>query len=138
MSSVPERPIAADWLALREPADTRTRDAVAEEIVPPLLERLEKAAETGVRIVDLGAGTGANLRWLAPRLPHPDRQQWLLVDHDPGLLARGPVQATAVRADVVDLGTVLAEHGGADLVTAAALLDLLKPAEVTAIVDAVV
>jgi hypothetical protein len=136
MSGVPERPIAADWLALREPADTRTRDAVAADLLPPLLARFD--ADADLRIVDLGAGTGANLRWLAPRLPHPDRQRWLLVDHDPGLLARGPVHATAVRADVVDLGSVLAEHGGADLVTAAALLDLLKPAEVAAIVDAVV
>ena len=138
MSSVPERPIAADWLALREPADTRTRDAVAADLLPLLLARLPEGADPGLRIVDLGAGTGANLRWLAPRLPHPDRQHWLLVDHDPGLLAKGPVDATAVRADVVDLTTVLAEHGGADLITAAALLDLLHPGEVEAIVDAVV
>jgi len=91
----------------------------------------------GLEVVDLGAGTGANLRWLAPRLPDPDRQHWTLVDHDPGLLARGPVQATAVRADVTDLARVLAELGGADLVTAAALLDLLDPAQVTAIIEAV-
>jgi hypothetical protein len=138
-----ERPIAPGWLALREPADTRARDAVADQLLPPLLERLTTSADpgraaTGLRIVDLGAGTGANLRWLAPRLPHPDAQHWLLVDHDPGLLARGPVQATAVRADVTDLTRVLAEHGGADLVTAAALLDLLDPKQLTAIVDAVV
>jgi SAM-dependent methyltransferase len=137
-----ERPIAAGWLALREPADTRARDAVAGEILPLLLDRLTAGppdpSRAGLRIVDLGAGTGANLRWLAPRLPDPDAQHWLLVDHDPGLLARGPVQATAVRADVTDLTRVLAEHGGADLVTAAALLDLLDPKQLAAIVDAVV
>ena len=92
----------------------------------------------GLRIVDLGAGTGSNLRWLAARLPEPDRQHWMLVDHDPALLARGPVQATAVRADVADLARVLPELGGADLITTAALLDLLDRRELTAIVDAVV
>jgi SAM-dependent methyltransferase len=149
MTDALERPIEAGWLALREPADTRARDAVAAELLPPLLDRLDRLDRTerpdrsgepaaGLRVVDLGAGTGANLRWLAPRLPHPDRQQWMLVDHDPGLLARGPVQATAVRADVADLARVLADLGGADLVTAAALLDLLDPRQVTAIVDAVI
>ena len=92
----------------------------------------------GLRVVDLGAGTGANVRWLAPRLPHPERQHWTLVDHDPALLARGPVDATALRADVTDLAQVLTEIGGADLVTAAALLDLLDGVQVRAIVDAVV
>jgi hypothetical protein len=99
---------------------------------------VDRAEEPGLRIVDLGAGTGANLRWLASRLPNPDRQHWTLVDHDPGLLAKGPVQATAVRADVADLSQVLLELGGADLITTAALLDLLDLRELTAIVDAVV
>jgi hypothetical protein len=136
----PTRPIEAGWLALREPADTRTRDRAADQLLPPLLEHLARpgSAAAGLRIVDLGAGTGANLRWLSSRLPDPDRQQWTLVDHDPGLLARGPVQATALRADVADLTAVLAELGGADLITTAALLDLLDRRELAAIVDAVV
>jgi hypothetical protein len=62
----------------------------------------------------------------------------MLVDHDPSLLARGPVQATPVRADVADLARVLPELGGADLITTAALLDLLDQRELGAIVDAVV
>jgi SAM-dependent methyltransferase len=136
MTGALERPIAAGWLALREPADARARDAAAATLLPPLRAGLA-ASDRELRIVDLGAGTGANLRWLAPRLPAPERQHWLLVDHDPDLLARGPVQATAVRADVTDLTRVLADVGGADLVTAAALLDLLDPAQVTAIVEAV-
>jgi SAM-dependent methyltransferase len=136
MTSVPERPIAPDWLALREPADVRTRDAAAAELLPPLLDVLKPA--DGLRVVDLGSGTGANLRWLAPRLPEPDRQHWTLVDHDPNLLALGPINGTALRADVADLAQVLTDLGGADLVTAAALLDLLTPAELSAIVDAVV
>src|SRR5512145_1693947 len=52
-------------------------------------------------VVDLGAGTGANLRYLAPRLGSP--QDWLAVDSDPVLLGelarrarRGPgAQAVA-------------------------------------------
>jgi hypothetical protein len=138
MTDLPVRPIEAGWLELREPADTRARDAAAAELLPPLLARLPDRGQEGLRIVDLGSGTGSNLRWLAPRLPDPDRQHWTLVDHDPNLLARGPVQATSVRADVTDLPRVLTELGGADLITTAALLDLLDLAELTAVVDAVV
>ncbi len=139
MTELPTRPIEAGWLALREPADALARDTAAPVLLPPLLAHLARLESTsGLRIVDLGAGTGANLRWLAPRLPEPDRQHWMLVDHDPGLLARGPVQATPVRADVADLARVLPELGGADLITTAALLDLLDVPQLTAIVDAVV
>jgi hypothetical protein len=144
MTGAPPRPADPDWLALRAAADTRARDAGAGVLLPPLLSRLGRTGEwaagpkTGLRVVDLGAGTGANLRWLAPRLPNPDSQQWTLVDQDPGLLARGPVQATAVRADVAELGRLLTELGGADLVTATALLDVLYPRHLKAIVDAVV
>jgi hypothetical protein len=135
-TELPTRPIEAGWLALREPADARARDSAADLLLPLLLAHLSSKAD--LRIVDLGAGTGANLRWLAPRLPEPDRQHWMLVDHDPGLLARGPVQATPVRADVADLAQVLPALGGADLITTAALLDLLDLRQLTAIVDAVV
>jgi hypothetical protein len=143
MTDLPTRPIEASWLALREPADARARDTAAQALLPPLLAQLPRRdpatdPDAGLRIVDLGSGTGANLRWLAPRLPDPDRQHWMLVDHDPGLLARGPVHATPVRADVADLTQVLAELGGADLITTAALLDLLDLRQLTAIVDAVV
>jgi hypothetical protein len=137
--SAPDRPIEAEWLALRETADSRARDAAASAVLTPLLERLARLGDRHApRVVDLGAGTGANVRWLAPRLPYPERQEWTLVDHDPGLLARGPVHAAALRADVTDLTEVLAEIGGADLVTAAALLDLLDGDQIAAIVDAVV
>lgn len=127
-------------MALREPADARTRDRAAPALLPPLLEHLGTTGppDRELRIVDLGSGTGANLRWLAPGLPSPSNQQWVLVDHDPGLLARSPVQATALRADVADLRRVLTELGRVDLVTAAALLDLLDLPQLTAIVEAVV
>lgn len=80
---------SAEWLAQREPHDAAAR---AVELVGLLRTRevmAQKGAETrdaGARaIVDLGAGSGANLRWLSPRLG--GEQAWLLFDHDPSLLA---------------------------------------------------
>jgi len=136
-----ERPIDADWLALREPADTRARDAAAGTLLPALLARWEPALAP--RVLDLGSGTGANLRWLAPRLPRPEAQHWLLLDHDQHLLDRGAdldrgLSTTPVRADVTELPGVLAASGPVDLVTAAALLDLLTLEELGAVVSAVV
>ena len=63
---------SARWLALREPADRVARS-----------ERLAKrfaAALRTKRIFDLGAGTGANARYLAPLIPGD--QEWVLVEHD--------------------------------------------------------
>ena len=80
---------SAEWLAAREPHDTAAR---AVELVgllrtPELVKRTGAQARDAVAraIVDLGAGSGANLRWLLPKLGGV--QSWLLVDHDPALLA---------------------------------------------------
>ena len=78
-------------------------------------------------MLDLGCGTGSNVRYLAPRLA--GTQRWTVVDHDPLLLARvlaprGDVSVRAVRGDLVDVG--LAAVPEADLVTASALLDLVS------------
>lgn len=154
LTDLPQRPVDPDWLALREPADTRARDEVADAVMQPLLRRLRARLgsagglprtprEAGLRVVDLGAGTGANLRWLAPRLAvlgggaAMDVQRWTLVDHDPRLMAWGPAASTTVRADVADIARLLADLGGTDLVTAAAVLDLLDRAQLTAVVNAV-
>ncbi len=68
---------SAEWLSLREPLDARSRSAA-------LVAKLRSDAPAGSRrIVDLATGTGANLRYMAPRLG--GRQDWLLVDND-GLL----------------------------------------------------
>jgi hypothetical protein len=89
LSAPAKNGFSAEWLAAREPHDAAAR---AVELVgllrtPELMTR--PGAETrdaGARaIVDLGAGSGANLRWLSPRLG--GAQTWLLVDHDPALLA---------------------------------------------------
>jgi len=113
----------ADWLALREPADAAAR---AARLAAPF------ARDDGspLRIVDLGAGSGANLRYLAPRLR--GAQKWLAVDKDAGLLvaltSRPAPPGVAVRTRVVDLARSLEmlSFDDCDLVTAAALLDLVS------------
>ena len=122
----------APWLALREPADRRAR---ASELLPPL--RRWWTGRGASTVLDLGSGTGANLRYLAPRLP--GAQRWTLVDHDAGLLARveapaGEVRVRTVQGDLAETG--LAEVPGAHLVTASALLDLVSEAWLTRLVDA--
>jgi hypothetical protein len=88
---------SADWLALREAADSRARSAL---LVRRLADRFEKSPSTHrtepLRILDLGCGTGANLRYLAPRLGlllgdgRWARQDWTCVDRDLGLIATLP------------------------------------------------
>src|SRR5437899_1031226 len=70
----------SNWLALREPADVAARSALLTREVVDAIGRHHPLS-----ILDLGAGTGSNLRYLAGRLPAP--QRWLLVDRDPTLLA---------------------------------------------------
>ena len=117
---------SAEWLRLREPYDARARDI-------ELARRL--AAWVGdrdsVRIVDLGAGTGANLRWLSGRLPAKG-QDWTLVEHDPALISAGSAQLAGTpvgwRYHQLDLAAdleTLAE-ADADIITASALLDLVS------------
>lgn len=78
----------ANWLALREAHDWAARDA---SLVDALASRLPAAPR--LRIVDLGTGTGSNLRYLLPRLP--GRQEWLLVDTSPDVLRWLPERTAA-------------------------------------------
>lgn len=145
---------SADWLALREPADHRARDRV-------LLRRLEGlfAGRPLVRVVDLGCGTGSNLRACAAYLP--ERQEWRLVDHDPALLeaARQQLAGWADRSEIRDGRQLIQGQGrdiavsfadldlahdvdaaipvGTELVTAAALFDLVSAAWIDDVADAV-
>jgi hypothetical protein len=114
----------SDWLALREPADLAARSEPLTRRIAEMLQR-----HNPVRIVDLAAGTGANLRYLANRLPHP--QHWLLVDRDPALLSEvhgSPPLVGPVETRELDLGPVesLEICSGSHLVTASALLDLVS------------
>ena len=110
----------ADWLALRASADARARDT-------GLAARLgEYFAGCGqLRVLDLGAGTGANLRATAPLIGAP--QNWVLADNDAALLARAePAPNTTVKRCAVDLAGDLSDLFGPapDLVTASAFFDL--------------
>jgi SAM-dependent methyltransferase len=140
------------WLALRVTADTAAR---ADGLVQGLAG-LPPAADGVLHVLDLGCGTGANLRHLAPLLAAVGhrRQQWTCVDHDRALLARLPVGtadwATGAGFECLDTDAGLLLAGGdwqaavatrrldlagelprlpvpaAGLVTASALLDLVS------------
>lgn len=110
-----------DWLALREPADARSRsDALVAE--------LRAVLDSRGAILDLGAGTGANARHLAPRLG--GTHAWTLVDHDAALLAtlrnRLParIEWHALNTDLCGVDALPFPPRG--LVTASALLDLVS------------
>jgi hypothetical protein len=120
--------VTPEWLALRDAADAEARSA-------ELAERLARhlAADGRLVIHDLGGGSGAMGRWLAPRLTVP--QHWVVHDRDPDLLelaVAGPpgaplVTVEARRSDVTRL--TRDDLAGASLVTASALLDLLTAEE---------
>ena len=116
---------SAEWLALREPYDARSRNpAVLAAVVAELKDR------PSVRIVDLACGTGSTLRALSSRFPA--QQNWQLADNDLSLLARATsmprpagVTVTAVPLDLNrDLEAAL--DGPVDLVATSALLDLVS------------
>ncbi len=68
-----------DWLNLREAVDAAARNRGLLQQLVAWRERHGQLA-----ILDLGAGSGTNFRFLAPRLG--GEQQWLLLDNDPQLL----------------------------------------------------
>lgn len=145
---------SADWLGLREPFDRAAREASAGAFDLPALARRLRGGAPSLGVLDLACGTGVNLRELAPRLG--GFQRWLLVDHDPRLLAALPgvlaawaaprgFELRAVgeqlrivgpdwQAEVRPLNLDLAEGLAAlpvdevALVTASALLDLVSTA----------
>jgi SAM-dependent methyltransferase len=121
---------APDRLALREPYDRVVRSSA-------LADRFAKALGPAPRLIDLGCGTGANLRYLAPGLTR--EQRWLCLDRDPDLLARADAATGRWRSEVgwqgkvrfepLDLATGLdtLSLDGAGI-TASALLDLVSAA----------
>lgn len=135
---------SAEWLALREPADHAARNrAVAKAVEEHFRDREE------IGVVDLGCGTGSNVRATMALLP--ECQDWYVVDWDTALLATALTRMESwaqeieireadlitlrrdgrmlavetVRADLnADLANVL--RPGIDLVTAAAFFDLVS------------
>jgi hypothetical protein len=130
-----------EWLALREPVDHRSRNA-------PLAHGVEArfAARREINVVDLGCGSGSNLRATSALLGAA--QNWTLVDYDPRLLAaaRDRLSAWADTVSTAGDGLRLAKAGrtihvsfrqadltrdlevvlgeAPDLITASALFDL--------------
>jgi SAM-dependent methyltransferase len=132
------------WLDLREATDHRSR---SEELARLLAREVGRGHK--ISVLDLGCGTGSNLRATAPLLG--EEQRWTLVDHDARLLEAAVVRLTAwagrserrdnqlilhkggrciavrlLRADLAhDLDRVFAAEP--NLVTASALFDLASP-----------
>jgi SAM-dependent methyltransferase len=141
--SAPGSGFDAAWLDLREPADQIARN---EDLARILRRHLGQRAS--ISVLDLGCGTGSNLRATAPLLGPV--QQWTLIDHDEALLAvaierlcgwAGSAERDGSRlllakdgkriwvrfasADLAhDLEGIL--EVGADLYTASALFDLVS------------
>ena len=129
--------VSGRWLGLRESADAAAR-------APDLVEHLGRhLPATGRRVIhDLGCGTGAMGRWLAPRLPGP--QHWVVHDWDADLL---DVAAADLPSPAADGAAVTVEAKQSDitrldpgdladatLITASALLDLLTEDELAGLV----
>ena len=131
--------VSPEWLVLREPADAAARSA-------ELAERLSRSLPDADLLVvhDLGGGSGAMGRWLAPRLPGP--QHWVVHDRDADLLDLVVSDPPAAAADGAVV-TVEARRSDitrpapgdladAGLVTASALLDLLTADELAGMLGA--
>ena len=114
--------VSAEWLELREPADAAAR---SEELAGRLAEHLGPGPHV---IHDLGGGSGSMGRWLAPRLPGP--QRWVVHDRDERLLELAADAFETRRSDITRLAP--GDLAGASLVTASALLDLLTREELDA------
>jgi SAM-dependent methyltransferase len=111
-----------DWLVLREPYDRAARSA-------ELADRFAEALGPAPRVVDLGCGAGANLRYLGPRLA--PGQHWRCFDRDLDLLAEAGATdwRGSARFECCDLAegleSLVVDGTG---VTASALLDLTSAA----------
>jgi len=129
----------AEWLALREPAD---HGAVNFSVRHALIQALSRY--TRMSAVDLGCGTGSNLRGLAPMIPC--EQHWTLIDRDADLLAAAQSALAGFQASGLasiayrqaDLSCEAIEPviAGASLVTGAALFDLFSAAAIDSLAAA--
>lgn len=142
---------SAAWLSLREPHDAMARARAARRLCPSKRLAAWQAGfaepsrpPASLQVLDLGCGSGANLRWLAPRLA--GAQDWTGIDHDPRLLEawqrrwadQPPMNpraaAIVARTQRLDLAAGAAALAGLPtsapgqpmLITASALLDLVS------------
>ena len=116
---------SAEWLALRESYDLRSRNPIVLDAVADLFK-----SHDAINIVDLACGAGSTVRALGPHLSA--RQHWDLVDSDQRLLAlacsgksTGDISLNAVPLDLSgNFEGVL--DGTKDVITISALLDLVS------------
>lgn len=147
MSSQSQDSPLSDWLALREAADFASRSDRLTRLVA------DRFRTTGtINVLDLGTGTGSNLRFLMQHLPRV--QHWTVIDRDTtllhnlwtrtaawalarnfefvpegdGFVVRGPQLECRVEPRQRDLNSVddATLVTGKQLVTASALLDLVS------------
>lgn len=135
---------SAEWLALREPVDHRS---VNKELAGRVSDWF--GTPDHVSIMDLGCGAGSNLRGTYQLFG--DSQHWTLVDYDPVLLSAARARLTGWADEASQAGEelLLIKDGKRlmvdfrradlnmelervldwrpDLVTAAALFDLVSP-----------
>ncbi|MEQ1649654.1 MAG: class I SAM-dependent methyltransferase [Hyphomicrobiaceae bacterium] len=98
-----------EWLALREAADHRARDGMLSMALASALQ-----SRPHVAVVDIGCGTGSNIRATYAALGA--EQDWTLVDYDPKLLtsARAALSAWADSA-VIDGDALMLKKSGKSL-----------------------
>lgn len=118
-----------DWLALREPYDTRAR---SEPLARAFLETLPESP----CILDLGSGRGANARYLESVSTR--EITWRLVDHDPELLARADGIDGKTLRQIVNFAPNpdLIDTSGVNAISASALFDLVSEEWFSAFVEA--
>jgi SAM-dependent methyltransferase len=118
---------SAEWLRLRGPADARAR---ATDLPVLLRGRRLQPQDAPLRVLDIGCGTGASLRALAPALG--GAQDWVCLDADAGLLDQFPHEI-ARWAEAAELRwnaeTASLTHPGSGLAcnVSTACFDLTRP-----------
>ncbi len=141
---------SSHWLALREPIDHASRNMAVRNAMIAELRLRHGRTLSKLKVVDMGCGTGSNLRAISPLLGR--EQFWRLLDYDPALLeaARHAVSAWAdavvsdtserlivrkgtceiqvefVQADLNREFSEWLDTSKIDLLTASALLDLVS------------
>lgn len=93
---------SAEWLALREPVDHRS---INVELRAKVAAHLAQTNASPVRVMDMGCGSGSNLRALADHLG--PLQHWTLVDWDEKLLAHAREAISAWGVNAHDDNSVL-------------------------------
>jgi hypothetical protein len=130
--------VEASWLLARRAADDAAREATVDTLLPALIDRLRRSPGRDVRMIDIGAGSGANQRWLAPRLPF--RQHWVHLDHDRAILAHThDVGETELVVGGIDrLAGLLDGEPGATVITCAAVLDVLAGSDLELLCELII